>query len=549
MGYALSTKLDATLRYASGLYGLGLSVLADIAAGIANAAAAQATANTANAAAGTAQTTANTANTAAGTVQTNLTAHIGTGGTAHAAASGSAAGFQSAAHFTRVSGVEDGAQVTSEARVRTALAAATAAISVNSQKISSAADPTSAQDLATKAYVDAVATGLDCKASVRVVDTVGVTLSGLQTVDGVSTANGDRVLRAVGTAATNGIYTVNSGGAWTRATDADTSAEVTGGMFTFVTEGTANADSGWVLTTNDAITLGTTPLQFTQFSGAGQITAGSGIAKNGNTLSVAFGATAPTTIGITNYVGTDTAPAHADHGHNHGAQTDGAMHAAATTSVAGFLSPTDKTKLDGVATGATALALSASMPMGVTAITGSVGVSTAAAHADHRHSHDEQTDSSLHAVATTSAAGFQSAADKTQINALAAGQAATVGRLTVDCILETPTLLTGTGAVDVDTAIKNDFMIVLGGATTLNFTAFVAGRQGSIWVKQDATGGRSLAWTVASAASPTGWTQLKDTGLLDLAPAQTASALTMYGYAMFTLGGTNYVLLSKSFVG
>jgi hypothetical protein len=75
-------------------------------------------------------------------------------------------------------------------------------------------------------------------------------------------------------------------GAWTRATDADTSAEVKSGMFVFVNEGGNNADSGWVLTTNDPITLGTTALTFAQFSGAGQITAGAGMTKSGNTLDV-----------------------------------------------------------------------------------------------------------------------------------------------------------------------------------------------------------------------------------------------------------------------
>jgi len=77
---------------------------------------------------------------------------------------------------------------------------------------------------------------------------------------------------------------VVSGGSWTRASDADTSAKVTSGMFTFVEEGTTNADSGWVLTTDGAIVLGTTSLSFTQFSGAGQITAGAGLTKTGNTI-------------------------------------------------------------------------------------------------------------------------------------------------------------------------------------------------------------------------------------------------------------------------
>jgi len=72
----------------------------------------------------------------------------------------------------------------------------------------------------------------------------------------------------------------------TRATDADANAEVTSGLFTFVTEGTVNADSGFVLTTDGSITVGTTSLAFAQFSGAGQITAGTGMTKTGNTLDV-----------------------------------------------------------------------------------------------------------------------------------------------------------------------------------------------------------------------------------------------------------------------
>ena len=72
----------------------------------------------------------------------------------------------------------------------------------------------------------------------------------------------------------------------TRATDADADAEVTAGMFTFVEEGTTNADSGFVLSTNGSITVGTTAIAFTQFSGAGSITAGDGLSKSGNTLNV-----------------------------------------------------------------------------------------------------------------------------------------------------------------------------------------------------------------------------------------------------------------------
>jgi hypothetical protein len=179
------------------------------------------------------------------------------------------------------------------------MAAPTASVALNNQRITGLADPSGAQDAATKAYVDALKTGLDVKDSVRAATTANITLSGTQTVDGVALVANDRVLvKDQTTASGNGIYVV-AAGAWTRALDADNTpgSEVTGGMFTFVTEGTVNADSGWVLTTNDTIVLGTTALTFAQFSGAGQITAGAGLTKTGNTLDVASTGGGSLTIG------------------------------------------------------------------------------------------------------------------------------------------------------------------------------------------------------------------------------------------------------------
>lgn len=167
------------------------------------------------------------------------------------------------------------------------MAVPTASVSLNSQKITNLAEPTLDSDAATKAYVDAARSGLDIKQSVRVATTANITLSGTQTIDGVAVIAGDRVLvKDQTTGSQNGIYVV-AAGSWTRATDADNSTEVTAGMFTFVAEGTVGADSGWVLTTNDAITLNTTTLTFSQFSGAGQITAGAGLTKTGNTIDIA----------------------------------------------------------------------------------------------------------------------------------------------------------------------------------------------------------------------------------------------------------------------
>ena len=89
------------------------------------------------------------------------------------------------------------------------------------------------------------------------------------------------------TGSQNGIYVFNgSGSAMTRATDADSDAEVTSGLFVFVEQGTTNGDNGFVLTTDGTITVGSTALTFTQFSGAGQIVAGDGMTKSGNQLDV-----------------------------------------------------------------------------------------------------------------------------------------------------------------------------------------------------------------------------------------------------------------------
>lgn len=177
-----------------------------------------------------------------------------------------------------------------DSQVRTSrldqMALAATNVNLNNQRIVSLADPVNAQDAATKSYVDAFAVGLDPKQSVRAATTEDINLSGTQTIDGVTLVAGNRVLvKNQDTASENGIYTVASG-AWSRASDADSDAEVTAGLFTFVEEGTANADSGWVLATDNPITVGTTALTFVQFSGAGQIDAGDGLTKTGNTLNV-----------------------------------------------------------------------------------------------------------------------------------------------------------------------------------------------------------------------------------------------------------------------
>ena len=174
-------------------------------------------------------------------------------------------------------------------------AVATASVDLNSQKITNLAAPTDPTDAANKGYVDAAVVGIDWKASVRVATTAAVTLATAfengDTLDGVTLATGNRVLvKDQADGSENGIYTVNASGAPTRATDADTAAEITASFAVFVEEGTVNADSAWTLTNNGTVTVGTTVLVFTQFTGLGQITAGAGLTKAANTLDVGAGA-------------------------------------------------------------------------------------------------------------------------------------------------------------------------------------------------------------------------------------------------------------------
>lgn len=166
----------------------------------------------------------------------------------------------------------------------------TAADSALSSSLTSAFQAADAAVVASmQAYADSLVSGFHVKAPAKAVATSNITLSGTQTVDGVALTAGQRILVAGQTAAeTNGIYVVASG-AWTRATDADSSSEVKDGMSVFVEEGTNYGDSTWVLVTNNDITLNTTALSFVQFSGLGQITAGAGLSKSGGELSVNVG--------------------------------------------------------------------------------------------------------------------------------------------------------------------------------------------------------------------------------------------------------------------
>jgi hypothetical protein len=171
--------------------------------------------------------------------------------------------------------------------------------------------PTASTDIANKLYVDTVAQGLDAKASCVAATTADITLTGAQTIDGVSVVAGNRVLvKNQSLSQNNGLYLCASG-SWTRTTDANTWDALTS-AFTFIEQGTLNGDCGFVCTADAGGTLGTTALPWSQFSGAGTFTAGTGLTLTGSVFSltspvaVANGGTGLTSLGsgVATFLGT-----------------------------------------------------------------------------------------------------------------------------------------------------------------------------------------------------------------------------------------------------
>ena len=195
-----------------------------------------------------------------------------------------AADIPSLAH-TKISDFDTGVQ----ANRLDQMAAPTGSVSLNSQTITNLSDPVNAQDAATKSFVEATAQGLDVKDSCVAATTANITISTAlnngDTLDGVTLSTNDRVLvKDQSTASENGIYVVGSSPA--RATDL-AAGDDAAGFFTFVEQGTVNADNGFVCTSNKgSAVVGTNNLTIAQFSGAGQVTAGDGLDKSGNTLSL-----------------------------------------------------------------------------------------------------------------------------------------------------------------------------------------------------------------------------------------------------------------------
>lgn len=179
------------------------------------------------------------------------------------------------------------------------LTAPTGSFSMNTQKITNLGTPDQSTDAATKAYVDAVSEGLHIHASVHAATSANINISTAlepgDTIDGVVLAEGNRVLvKSQTNSAQNGIYVVQASGAALRASDFNEPMEVDGGDFVFVTGGTLYDNTGWVQTTTNVVTIGTDPIVFTQFSGAGTYTAGYGLELlNGNQFTVDSDVIAP----------------------------------------------------------------------------------------------------------------------------------------------------------------------------------------------------------------------------------------------------------------
>ena len=214
-------------------------------------------------------------------------------------------------------------------------------VNMNSFNIINLATPVNDTDAATKAYVDSTAQGLDPKASVVYATTtsifgsgytynngtsgVGATITsstnGALSIDGSTPTVSSRVLikdevgafvnTTTQSAAFNGIYVVTQVGSGaapfilTRSTDFDVGTEMAG-AFTFVEQGTVNADTGWVATVNAPVTVGTTQIIWSQFSSAGSYTAGTGLTLVGNQFNISNTAVTPGTFGNGDAVATFT---------------------------------------------------------------------------------------------------------------------------------------------------------------------------------------------------------------------------------------------------
>ncbi|MFC3800012.1 hypothetical protein [Cohnella sp. GCM10012308] len=284
--------------------------------------------------------------------------------------------------------------------------------------------------------------------SVRAATASNTTLSGLQTVDGVSLAGGDRVLvKNQTTGSQNGIY-VAASGAWARAADADSSAKLAAGLWGYVREGTINGGKSFVLSNAGAVTLGTTALTFSQVSGAGaadDTVIGSRTATDSvtpamsGTLTGVLSSLFTLVKGITGKSSALTGPAitleatksHVDAGLAHGAvsaptaSTMMARDSAGRSQVAAPSAAADIARKDtvdaAIATAASDATTKANSAQAAAIAAAATDATTKANVVQSNLTAHIGTGGAAHAAATSSVAGFMSAADKTKLDGLASG--------------------------------------------------------------------------------------------------------------------------------
>ena len=169
------------------------------------------------------------------------------------------------------------------------------ALTAGGNLLSGLSDPATAQDAATKAYVDRLSLGISLVASVTALANANVALTGTQTIDSVGLGVGDRVLLTAQTnAVQNGVWLVQTG-AWARPTASDDyfTGRPLAGLFVYVENGTNFAAEQWAIVGKNTGKVDTDPSSWTQLTGAAEIIAGSGLVKsatNGNTLSLVLAA-------------------------------------------------------------------------------------------------------------------------------------------------------------------------------------------------------------------------------------------------------------------
>jgi hypothetical protein len=256
----------------------------------------------------------------------------------------------------------------SELTVRSVLSGVLADISINGKKLTNVGDPVAPTNAATKAYVDLHSSGVIMHVAVEAMSAANITtMSGLSTaVDACALdTDGKRLLlNGQTTASQNGIWVVHTG-AWTRATDLAAGSHAAG-AYVLVKAGTLYGGNGWICnTTAGSDVVGTNDIGFVQFTGAATILGGAGMTKTGNTLDVVAG-DGSLVVGVDSMVVGVIADA------QHGPRGNGTLHTAATTSVAGFMSGADKTKLNGIESGANATGDATAIAKGSVQLTGDI---------------------------------------------------------------------------------------------------------------------------------------------------------------------------------